>query len=170
MWFTLPLEKAPQDVRINELSFAHDAESRMQEQIRRFPLFSMKQYQDSEFNQFMMAFSSSPITYITRFLKAVCHILDIPFNVVYSSELKLPPDLKGQDKILAIASHFNADTYINAPGGRELYHEQSFNYHNIKLQFLSEYGGSYQCILPRLLNEEISDLKNEIMTQSHGVA
>ncbi len=170
VWFTLPFTKAPQDIKINELSFANDAESRMQEQIRKFPLFTTKKYLESEFNPLMLQFSSSVTVYITQLLKAVCDSLAIPFNVVYSSELNLPPHLKGQERILAIANHFNADTYINAPGGRELYDEKTFSENGIQLQFLPPYNGSFQSILPRLMCEDTAALKNEILTQSYGIA
>src|SRR5438105_14372105 len=56
VWFTLPLAKAAQDIKINELAFVNDAENRMLEQINKFPLFTTKEYLESEFNSLMMKF------------------------------------------------------------------------------------------------------------------
>lgn len=170
MWFTLPLAKAPQDIKINELSFVSDAETRMQEQMRKFPLLTSKRYLESEFNPLMQQFSCTVTHYITQLLKVVCDQLTIPFNIVYSSELNLPVELKGQDRIMAIAQHFKADTYINAPGGRALYDEKSFEKRRIRLQFLPNYNGSCESILQRILCENPAALKTEILTQSNGVA
>lgn len=168
-WLTLPFNKAPQDIKISDLTFAEDATERMQDLMRKFPLFNNKDFQQSEFKKRMLEFSQSPVNYITALLKLTCDLLEIPFNVVRSSELNIPSDLTGQDRIIALASHFKASHYINAPGGRELYDDATFKQHNIKLQFLSEYDGSYQSILPRLFNENISLIKNEITSQSIGV-
>lgn len=165
-WFTLPLAKESRDILISELSFSSDAEDRMQEQFRKFPLFTNKSYLASEFSHAMTAFSQSPVGYIVNLLKLTCHALQIPFNIVQSSSLQLPAELKGQDRIIAIAKHFNADTYINAPGGRELYDENHFQENKIKLEFLPEYKGPYQSMLARLFNEDISILRNEILSQS----
>ena len=137
----------------------------MLEQQNKFPLFKSAPYLASEFNHAIMQFSLHPVAYITHLLKLTCEALQIPFNVVYSSQLQLEPELKGQDRIIAIARHFNADTYINPPGGRDLYNESDFRHHNIRLQFLPDYIGSYESILPRLMNEESSALRHEISSQ-----
>ena len=168
-WFTLPLAKAPQEIKIADLKFTEDSKSRMQELMRKFPIFSSKQYLTSELSRCMLEFSQSPVYYLTSFLKLICHLLEIPCNIIYSSDLKLPVDLTGQDRIIAIAKHFKASEYINAPGGRELYEEAVFRQHNIKLQFLPDYAvhdSAYHSILPRLLQEDNCLLKKEIIDQS----
>ena len=165
-WLTLPLAKAPQDIKIAELAFPEDAEVRMQEQLNKFPLFRGKRFLESELNTLRNSFSLSPTAYITNSLKLICQVLDIPFNVAFSSELNLPAELKGQERIIATAKHFNASTYINSPGGKSLYNVDDFKKHNIDLKFLSDYQGGYQSVLPRIFSEDISDIRNEIISQS----
>lgn len=167
-WLTLPLAKAPQDIKIAELNFASDAVDRMQQQRRKFPLFQRPEFLGNEVNSLLADFSRSPVEYIIRSLQWVCAMLDIPCNILRSSELKLSSELKGQDRIIAIADYYGATTYLNAPGGRSLYDEASFKHHKIKLEFLSDYQGSYQSILFRLFNERIDELKKEIILQSQG--
>ena len=168
-WLTLPLVKAPQDTVITQLSFASDAQERMHEQMRKFPLFNTALYLESEWHPLLTSFTSSPITYMVQLLKAACTRLALPCQIAFSSELKLPAELKGQDRIIAIAKYFKADTYINAPGGRSLYNENDFQQNHLKLQFLSGYTGSTQSILPRLLNEDLTSLRREIVSQSIGM-
>lgn len=164
-WLTLPLMKAPQDIKISELLFAHDAVERMQNQLNKFPLFNQELYLDSAFKQLLTSFSAAPVTYIIKFLKLIGESLQLPFNTVQSSMLELPTEIKGQDRIVAIAKHFRADEYINASGGFELYDKEFFSKQGLKLKFLSPYVGSYDSILPRLFNEDIVTLSHEIKSQ-----
>jgi hypothetical protein len=101
-------------------------------------------------------------------MKLSCEALQLPFNIAYSSQLQIPTEIKGQDRIFTIAKHFNADNYINLSGGRELYNEEDFKKHNINLHFLPEYVGSYESILSRIINEECSVIKHEISSQGLG--
>lgn len=166
-WLTLPLTKAPQDISIADLTFSSDAEERMKDQANKFPIFKNERYLNNEFNQKIMDFSISPVTYITHLLKLTCSLLNLNFNVVHSRELNIPSELKGQDRILFIAKHFKTTEYINAPGGRSLYDEASFNAHNIQLSFLSDYEGPKQSILARLFSEDLTMLRKEIISQCH---
>ena len=167
-WLTLPLTKAPQEALITELGFADDSAIRMQEQQNKFPLFKLPAYIDSDYRDAILQFSLHPVAYITQLLKLSCEKLQLPFNIVYSSQLHLPAEVKGQDRIIAISKHFKADVNINPPGGRDLYDASTFKQHNIELQFLPEYLGSYESILPRILSEDIPTLRNEISTQGIG--
>jgi hypothetical protein len=167
-WLTLPLVKAPQEALITELAFTDDATTRMQEQQNKFPLFKQASFLDSDYREAILQFTQHPVAYITQLLQLSCQSLQLPFNITYSSQLNIPADVKGQDRIIAIAKHFKADVYINPPGGRDLYDANAFKHHDIELQFLPEYVGSYESILPRLLNENVETLRNEISTQGIG--
>jgi len=164
-YLTLPLVKAPQEALITELAFADDASLRMQEQQNKLPLFKQASYLHTDYQKAMMQFSHHPVAYITQLLKLCCDTLQLPFNIAYSSALNLPKEIKGQDRIIAIAKHFHADLYINPPGGKDLYDATTFKQHNIALQFLPDYLGSYESILSRILSEDISILRQEISTQ-----
>jgi len=164
-WLTLPLLKAPQDTRISEMRFLHDSTQRMLEQQNKFSIFKSPEYCATEFQDALMNFTLHPVAYISHLLKLSCEKLNIPFRVAYSSQLQLPIELKGQERIIAIAKHYAADVYINPPGGRDLYNEHDFRQQTIKLKFLPDYCGSYESILPRLINEDIDTLRNEILKQ-----
>jgi hypothetical protein len=52
-------------------------------------------------------------------------------------------ELKGQEKIIHISKLLNADTYINAIGGQDLYDKESFKKACIDLKFIKTYSTSY---------------------------
>lgn len=158
-WLTLPLKKAPQDVRIDALAFDHAREKEWQENGRKFPALSSPPLQDLPFG----VLSGMPIDYVERLLGHVCGMLNIPFNITRSSALNLPSELKGQDRILAICEHFGTKTYVNSPGGRELYDAAAFQRKGIELTFLSAYDCSFDSIAERLATTPIHDIRREIM-------
>ncbi len=69
-------------------------------------------------------------------IQKVCNHLDINTNIVLSSEINKNNDLKGEEKIINICKIMGADIYINAVGGRELYHKDRFDKEGITLYFL----------------------------------
>lgn len=77
---------------------------------------------------------------LARFLafgiREIARYLGMNTNFYFSSELEKDNSLKAQDRILEICSVLGADTYINAIGGRELYHAEDFEKRGMKLYFL----------------------------------
>lgn len=154
-WLTLPFKKAPREVRIADLAFAGDAKERLQRQARRFPVLRpLLDEPDNPWGRLLFDLSGSPVDYIARWLKAACDAMGLPFITRRSSELALSPELRGQERVLAIARHFGATRYLNAPGGRALYNPARFEDEGITLEFLREYEGPMWSILYRLLTED----------------
>lgn len=151
-WLTLPLAKARRETRICDLEFPADAEDKLRYQIRKIPsLKPLLTQNDSPWGRLLFNFTGTPVDYIERLLKACCRELEVPFNTVRSSSLRLPAALKGQERVLAIAQHFEAESYINSPGGRELYSLELFSEAGIELAFLSDYVGDNWSVLNKLL-------------------
>jgi hypothetical protein len=74
----------------------------------------------------------------------LCEHLDIKTEVKISSELSVDHDLKGQDKVLAICEAVNANSYINAIGGMELYSKETFRLQGIELKFIKSQSFEYR--------------------------
>lgn len=74
--------------------------------------------------------------YIRHSIVEICTHLDIMTHIYISSEIKIDPGLKGQDKVIAICEALGADMYTNAIGGIPLYHPPSFQQKGIALKFL----------------------------------
>lgn len=164
-WLTLPIAKAAQTTKIKDLTFSDQSVEVWQDQKTRFPVFSQLTKIDPTLSHSLENFHVTPTDYLELHLKKICQLLGFKFNTIRSSSLHLPDELKGQDRILAIAKHFNANTYLNAPGGRELYDEEVFKHHNIKLEFLSNYKGIFTSILHRAVSEDKTTLYKEIIEQ-----
>lgn len=69
-------------------------------------------------------------------IRAISSYLHINTELIISSELKKNNTLKNKDKVLHICDLLNANVYINAIGGQELYSKEEFNVHNIELKFI----------------------------------
>jgi hypothetical protein len=67
------------------------------------------------------------IIYTTRYLGITTEFLD---------SRNFPSSRTKQHRLIDICKQLNADVYVNAPGGRELYDNQDFESNNIKLEFL----------------------------------
>ena len=60
----------------------------------------------------------------------------LPVSIHRASDLSLSTDLKGQERILAVASGHGATRYINPANGAELYNAERFTAQGIELRFL----------------------------------
>jgi hypothetical protein len=165
-WLTLPLKKAPQEIVIKDLEFAADANTTWLSRVASFPqVFNEHSIKHSGL-QSILQISTQPLEFIVQILKSVCEHLSLSCDMVYSSALKLPDSLKAEDRIIEIVRHYGGTEYINLAGGRALYDTDHFKQHGIKLNFLSEYNGSYESILSRVIKENSVQLRQEIISQS----
>ena len=157
-WLTLPLAHCPVETPIAALEFAPNAENSILERLGRFPCI------DQEFPLFaaIKQINENPTKYIYKLLEISCKTLHLPFNVTRSSELRIPPEIKGRDRILEICRRFGATKYINAPGGRTLYDPNDFRRRGIFLSFLPDYTGNKLSILYRLCKEPPQSIRHEI--------
>lgn len=74
--------------------------------------------------------------YIGNSIKKIAQFLDIDTKIIYLSDLQGNTTLKAQNRTIDICTRLNADRYINAIGGQELYSKVSFKEKNIELNFL----------------------------------
>ena len=161
-YLTLPLQRAPRDVRINQLRFRAGANAEFQRLIRRFPAVQRVDGGDS-----LMAWATalegrSVAAYLVSGLALCAQRLGVAKPIYRSSALDLPDELRGQDRVLAIAEAFGADAYVNAPGGRELYDPEVFKQRGIRLGFLDPFDGPKTSVLERLLVENNTTLRREL--------
>jgi len=82
--------------------------------------------------------------FLLKSIQSICTYLGITTELLVSSEIDKNESLKGQKKIIDICKRLDADIYVNAIGGRELYDKESFNEAGIKLLFLETRHISYK--------------------------
>jgi hypothetical protein len=82
--------------------------------------------------------------YLTNQIIQVCNYLHIRTKILISSDIEKDNSLKGEEKIIEICKQRNVDTYINAIGGKELYHHARFKKENMELKFLKTGNVNYK--------------------------
>jgi WbqC-like protein family len=75
---------------------------------------------------------------------SVLQYLSIERDIVHSHDRYNNEHLKNAERVIDICKKENADTYINAIGGKTLYAPELFSQHNISLHFLNTHFESYQ--------------------------
>ena len=82
--------------------------------------------------------------YVDHSLRKICHYLSLSPKWIISSSLKKDNNLRGQEKVLSICCKLGAKTYVNLPGGRDLYDQDDFKERGINLSFLESEVSEYQ--------------------------
>lgn len=159
-WLTLPLEKAPQDVLIRDLCFPDNAAAELAERLKPFPLAVTPATQ--HIVDALLDVRGTPVDYIERLLEITATYCGLPWRVVRSSTLGVPPEFRGQDRIIEIARRLGADRYVNASGGRDLYDSAAFERAGLELRFLVEYQGPLASILQRMLDDDRAELARDV--------
>ena len=162
-WLTLPLVKSDRDAtRICDLRFTDNAIRLMEEQMRRLPCLNNLENNEPQLANILFDFDVSPTQYLVRSLEWVTERLGLNRPIVMSSSFEIPAKFKAQDRIIEIAKRMNAKHYINAPGGTDLYEAAAFEAVGLSLGFLTDYSGSYQSMLERLLCESTASIAQEV--------
>lgn len=165
-FLTLPLTKQPMNTRIIDLQFQPEATHTWQTRLQAFHiLHPILNNPAHPFYASLTTLGATPRLYITHWLELLCQQLHLPFNVAYSSTLNLPDTLRGAERILAICRHFNAATYLNAPGGKSLYCAETFKNNHIALKFLTPYCGDHLSTLHQLLSRGPREVRKTLLNQ-----
>ena len=161
-WLTLPLVKAPRDARIHQLRMDESRFSDFLWSWRRFPALECRHPIADTFRRSRL----HTVDYLQATLEATAEYLSVSRPVVRSSSLAVDAELKGQDRVIAIARALGATRYVNAPGGRSLYEPAAFAQAGLTLEFLPSYTGDAGSVLQRILIEPRAALVHELVKQS----
>ena len=162
-WLTLPIEKAPQNVLIRDLRFQPDAAQILANRLRLFPLIANDPASVQPLLAALSDMRGTPLDYIERLLERTVTYCGLPWRVMRSSTLKVPAEIRGQERIIEIARRLGARRYVNAPGGRDLYDSVAFSDAGIELRFLPHYSGPKASILTRILRDNRDELAQDIL-------
>lgn len=138
-YFVLPIVKASQNKKINELEIFNPQVSK--EELWKKVELSYKKSKEylniSDIVKDIILFEEVNIGgYIENSIKEMCRILNIKTEILVSSRIVKDNSLKAQDRIIEICQKMGGDYYINPIGGKELYNAESFDSRGIKLNFL----------------------------------
>ena len=166
-WLTLPLAHQPRDVLIRDLAFSGNARAELDRRIARLPwLASGGGPMAQEVKGFLGGDLGRAADFISDGVLLAAGLLGLGCPVIRSSSLGIPPDIAGQDRIIAITRALRGSRYVNAPGGRDLYDRHAFAAHGLELCFLPAFHGRHRSILPQLVSEDADAIRAEILTQT----
>jgi len=138
--FSVPLIKASQNRKINKIKMVES-----QEWQRKLSMSINMNYKEapyfheaSSLIEEIFRYKANNISdYVTNALKVICQYLGITTEIIPSSTIYRNSELKGENRIIDICLKESASIYINASGGKKLYHETSFLENNIELKFIN---------------------------------
>jgi len=82
--------------------------------------------------------------FLENSIRRLCDYFHINTEILVSSKIEKQQKLEGQEKIIDICKRLNANEYINAIGGQELYSKNIFNQNEIKLSFIKSKPTEYK--------------------------
>ena len=139
-YFNIIMDGASSYKKINEISLLQDgARSRkkllstIQMAYKKAPQFEII-YPLME--SIIMFDESNMSKFIENSICCICEHLGISTEILISSNIEKTPDLTKDDRVIDICKRLNADTYINAIGGRDLYAQDKFAQNGLSLGFI----------------------------------
>ncbi len=88
--------------------------------------------------------------FIENSLRMICAYLDISTKILVSSDIEKTDGLVKDERVLDLCKRMQADFYINAIGGKELYRADKFLQNGITLKFIKmnpieylQFGGEF---------------------------
>jgi hypothetical protein len=140
VWFTVPLVGASQNKLIKEIDILPDDGWKRNMTLAISTAYrSAPQYTSvMPILEFLLASATGNLsTFLYHSLRTVCDHIGIRTQIVPTSSVYPKGELKGQQRILDICRREQATTYVNLPGGRELYEVSRFYENGISLIFLN---------------------------------
>lgn len=167
-FLTLPLVKAPQSASIKDLVFAPDAEQRMGDQIGRFPVLALPPpgALAETLRRDLAAPTGRVVDFLEKQMQQIATGLGFNCRFIRSSTLGLDADLKGGARVMAAARAVGAETYVNAPDGRELYTAEDFAEQGLDLKFLPPWEGPNDSLLSLLMAHPAQDIATMVRRQT----
>lgn len=164
-WLTLPLKRADRRAVIKAIQLSSQAKAIMQERLANHEWYHTANGPLAAWiKRNLQEPGDSLAALLTRQLAFVRDQLGFRCELIHSSQLELEAELRGQDRVLAIARRLGASTYINAPGGKHLYSDEAFKESGVSLQFLSAYSGQHQHGMKALASEAPEVLRQDVLS------
>ena len=138
-YLNLPVSKASQNRKINELQVNWDEKERLRAKRKVELAYKRAPYFDSVYPLFCGIVDDEQRNlseYLTDSIRKICEYLEIETPILLSSKLEKDHSRKGQERILDICDHLGASEYYNAIGGQALYSGSRFQEHKIQLGFV----------------------------------
>lgn len=137
--FTFPVNKSPQDTLIFDCSYKSLDEA--QEKLIKTIQINYSKSPNAQtlinlLNKGFKSNTSNVSEFNSIMLKNICDYLGINTPLINCSDIIPSTTNKGQLYIIEICKKRSADLYINLPGGKNLYNQETFDKNDLKLKFI----------------------------------
>ncbi|HEX6783374.1 MAG TPA: WbqC family protein [Sphingomicrobium sp.] len=161
-WLTLPLAAQPRDILIRDLRFAAEATAEFDRRLRSNPVIRDIMHRlPQAVRDHLTSDLQDPADYLEQGLRIITDLLKFQPRIVRSSTFVIPDDVRGQDRVIALARASGAGSYLNAAGGADLYDSAKFAKAGLTLEFLPNYTGRHWHLLSALAKADLNDLALE---------
>lgn len=147
-YFTVPLLKASQNKLINEVEINTHSKEYLKLQKTIETAYKKAPYFELVIELIKELFSkrhTNVAEIAMESVKLVTEYLGLKTRFLISSvDFSDSKGMEKAERLIFICKQLNANTYINAVGGRELYSRETFSAHNIKLQFIQSKPVEYK--------------------------
>lgn len=154
---SLPLEKPSQNKLISETKLKLDDKTR-ENLLKTIFLAYKKTPFFSEVYPLVEDIITNKEENLTKFLlysfEKISQYMEFKTKFLISSKIEKDNTLKAQERIIEICKKLNTKTYINLPGGKNLYNEDKFREAGIELKFIQ----------PDLESIKYTQLSNDFIT------
>jgi hypothetical protein len=157
-YLTLPLKKDSDYLDVNYRFLAEDFEMHKKKILARIQhSYQKAPYYDKVFpviEEILCYNSNNLFEFTFNSIKTICEVLNIKSNIRISSNINIDSSLKSEKRVIAICKELGARHYINPEGGIQLYKKETFDEHNITLNFLK--------FKPTIYQQNISDFQSHL--------
>lgn len=137
--FSLPLEKPSQNKLINETKLNFDSKTR-ENLLKTITLAYKKAPHFENIFPIIEGILLNPENDLTKFIlnsfEKISEYLGLKTKFLTSSQIEKDNNLKAEERIIELCKKLETTTYINLPGGKELYNNCHFSKAGIKLKFI----------------------------------
>lgn len=134
--FTLALKKASQNKLINEIEVGDNRRQVYASLLQAYRQAPFVDAVEPLLRQLVLNPENNLARYVGRSIMLLADHLGLDAEILYSSDIDKPAGLRCQEKVIDLVRRMEADHYVNAIGGRELYQPQRFAEAGLKLSFL----------------------------------
>lgn len=157
--FTLPVVDASQNKMIKDIDIIPEATDRLMKRIEHC-------YKNAPYyNDVINVIDRRPMTTLSHYIRSsifgICNYLGIETNIIQTSSI-FGKDLSGPDRIIDICHQLGADSYLNAPGGKDLYNNDQFKQNGIDLFFIETRSDHKLSIVDLLMTKSKEDIITEL--------
>jgi hypothetical protein len=163
-WITIPLKNKSRNKMINQLDICE--KELWTPKLKRTIKYNFQKcdnYNEGEriLNDICNHKDNKLINFLVNSIFVICEYLELKTEILLASRTFPKCGKIGEERIIDICRKCSADTYINLPGGKELYRNERFLKNGIKLDFIETkktFSTLLQSIIQNGKGNVISDL------------